>query len=39
MAFDEVGIERKLQLQEVEEIFLESYENSKIYKEKSEEIS
>ena len=34
MAFDEVGMERKLQLQELEEIHLEAYENSKIYKEK-----
>ena len=34
VAFDEVGVERKLQLQELEEIYLEAYENSKIYKEK-----
>ena len=34
MAFDEAGMERKLQLQELEEIRLEAYENSKIYKEK-----
>ncbi|XP_006588183.1 uncharacterized protein [Glycine max] len=34
MAFDEAGMERKLQLQELEEIRLEDYENSKIYKEK-----
>ena len=34
MAFDEVGMDRKLQLQELEEIRLEAYENSKIYKEK-----
>ena len=34
MAFDEAGMERKLQLQELEEIHLEAYENSKIYKEK-----
>ena len=30
MTFDEAGIERKLQLQELEEILLEAYENSKI---------
>ncbi|KAJ9178708.1 hypothetical protein P3X46_010568 [Hevea brasiliensis] len=29
------GVERKLQLQELEEIRLEAYENSKIYKEKT----
>ena len=34
MAFDEAGMERKLQFQELEEIRLEDYENSKIYKEK-----
>ena len=34
MAFDEAGMERKLQLQELEEIRLEAYEKSKIYKEK-----
>ena len=34
MAFDEAGMERKLQLQELEEIRLEAYENSKTYKEK-----
>jgi len=34
MAFDEASTERKLQLQELEEIRLEAYENSKIYKEK-----
>ena len=34
MAFDEAGMDRKLQLQELEEILLEAYENSKIYKEK-----
>jgi len=34
MTFDEVGMERKLQLQELKEIRLEAYENSKIYKEK-----
>ena len=34
MAFDEVGMERKLQLQELEEIRLEAYGNSKIYKER-----
>ena len=30
MTFDEVGMERKLQLQELEEISLEAYENSNI---------
>ncbi|KAJ9170374.1 hypothetical protein P3X46_018486 [Hevea brasiliensis] len=32
---DTTGVERKLQLQELEEIRLEAYENSKIYKEKT----
>ncbi|RDX84249.1 hypothetical protein CR513_34724, partial [Mucuna pruriens] len=32
LAFDQVGKERKLQLQELEELHLEAYENSKIYK-------
>ncbi|XP_006584431.1 uncharacterized protein [Glycine max] len=36
MAFNEAGMERKLQLHELEEIRLEAYENSKIYKEKVE---
>ena len=34
MAFDEAGMEKKLQLQELKKINLEAYENSKIYKEK-----
>ncbi|XP_006596747.1 uncharacterized protein [Glycine max] len=34
MTFAEAGIERKLLLQELEEICVEAYENSKIYKEK-----
>ncbi|RDX98122.1 hypothetical protein CR513_18968, partial [Mucuna pruriens] len=34
LAFDQVGKERKLQLQEHEELRLEAYENSRIYKEK-----
>ncbi|XP_028215036.1 uncharacterized protein LOC114397120 [Glycine soja] len=34
MAFDEASMKRKLQLQELEEIYLEAYENSKSYKEK-----
>ena len=34
MAFDEACTEKKLQFQELEEIHLEAYENSKIYKEK-----
>jgi len=34
MAFVEAGMERKLQLQELKQIHLEAYENSKIYKEK-----
>jgi len=34
MTFDEAGMERKLHLQELEEILLKVYENSKIYKEK-----
>ncbi|RDX69167.1 hypothetical protein CR513_51754, partial [Mucuna pruriens] len=33
-AFDQAGKERKLQLQELKELCLEAYENSKIYKEK-----
>ncbi|RDX84241.1 hypothetical protein CR513_34733, partial [Mucuna pruriens] len=33
LAFDQVSKERKLQLQELEELHLEAYENSKIYKE------
>ncbi|RDY10366.1 hypothetical protein CR513_05119, partial [Mucuna pruriens] len=32
MAYDQVGKERKLQLQELEELHLEEYENSWIYK-------
>ncbi|KAJ9173780.1 hypothetical protein P3X46_016884 [Hevea brasiliensis] len=32
---DTAGVERKLQLQELEEIQLEAYENSRIYKEKT----
>jgi len=32
MAFDEASMERKLQLQELEEILLQAYENSNIYK-------
>ncbi|KAJ8763895.1 hypothetical protein K2173_003677 [Erythroxylum novogranatense] len=35
MKFDEVGENRKLQLQELEEIRREAYENSRIYKEKT----
>ena len=34
MDLNQAGIHRKLQLQELEEIRLEAYENSKIYKEK-----
>ncbi|RDY06068.1 Pol polyprotein, partial [Mucuna pruriens] len=34
MAYGQVGRERKLQLQELEELHLEAYENSQIYKEK-----
>ncbi|RDX67514.1 hypothetical protein CR513_53600, partial [Mucuna pruriens] len=34
LAFDQAGKERKLQLQEFEELRLEAYENFKIYKEK-----
>jgi len=34
MEFNEAGMERNLQLQELEEICLEAYENSKIYMEK-----
>ncbi|RDX87064.1 hypothetical protein CR513_31521, partial [Mucuna pruriens] len=34
MAYDKAGQERKLQLQELEELCLEAYENSRIYKEK-----
>ncbi|RDX76485.1 hypothetical protein CR513_43513, partial [Mucuna pruriens] len=34
MAYDQAGKERKLQLQELEELCLEAYENSQIYKQK-----
>ncbi|RDY05724.1 hypothetical protein CR513_10404, partial [Mucuna pruriens] len=34
MAYDQVGEERKLQLQELEELHLEAYENSCIYKQR-----
>ena len=34
MEFDEASMERKLRFQELEDIRLEAYENSKIYKEK-----
>ncbi|RDY11801.1 hypothetical protein CR513_03482, partial [Mucuna pruriens] len=34
LAFDQAGKEKRLQLQELEELRLEAYENSKIYKEK-----
>ncbi|RDX99468.1 hypothetical protein CR513_17478, partial [Mucuna pruriens] len=34
MAYDQAGQERKLQLQELEELCLEAYENSRIYKQK-----
>ncbi|RDX82429.1 hypothetical protein CR513_36778, partial [Mucuna pruriens] len=34
MAYDQAGRERKLQFQELEELRLEAYENSRIYKEK-----
>ncbi|RDY08450.1 hypothetical protein CR513_07322, partial [Mucuna pruriens] len=34
MAYDQVGEERKLQLQELEELCLEAYENSRIYKQR-----
>ncbi|RDY04280.1 hypothetical protein CR513_11998, partial [Mucuna pruriens] len=34
MAYDQAGHERKLHLQELEELRLEAYENSRIYKEK-----
>ncbi|RDX85028.1 gag-pol, partial [Mucuna pruriens] len=36
MAYDQVGEERKLQLQELEELCLEAYENSRIYKQRDE---
>ncbi|XP_065854963.1 uncharacterized protein [Euphorbia lathyris] len=35
MAYDEAGEERKLQLQELEELRTEAYESSRIYKQKS----
>nr|XP_027102988.1 uncharacterized protein LOC113724265 [Coffea arabica] len=35
MGFDEAGVQRKLQLQELDEIRNEAYENATIYKEKS----
>ncbi|RDX75732.1 hypothetical protein CR513_44348, partial [Mucuna pruriens] len=34
MAYDQADKERKLQLQELEELRLEAYENSQIYKQK-----
>ncbi|RDX85507.1 hypothetical protein CR513_33294, partial [Mucuna pruriens] len=34
LSFDQAGKERKLKLQELEELRLEAYENSKIYKQK-----
>ncbi|RDX81003.1 hypothetical protein CR513_38377, partial [Mucuna pruriens] len=34
MTYDQAGKERKLQLQELEELRLEAYENSQIYKQK-----
>ncbi|RDX79245.1 hypothetical protein CR513_40350, partial [Mucuna pruriens] len=34
IAYDQAGKERKLQLQELEELHLEVYENSQIYKKK-----
>ncbi|RDY03454.1 hypothetical protein CR513_12965, partial [Mucuna pruriens] len=34
VAYDQVGKERKLQLQELEELCLEAYENFQIYKQK-----
>ncbi|XP_057747118.1 uncharacterized protein LOC130966345 [Arachis stenosperma] len=34
MGIDKAGVERKLQLQELESLRLEAYENSRIYKEK-----
>ncbi|XP_074297762.1 uncharacterized protein LOC141628533 [Silene latifolia] len=35
MSLDEAGLHRKLQLQELEEIRLDSYENAALYKEKT----
>ena len=35
MDLDEAGIHRKLQLQELEELRLEAYENARIYKDKT----
>ncbi|RDX96577.1 hypothetical protein CR513_20754, partial [Mucuna pruriens] len=34
LAYDQVGQQRKFQLQELDELHLEAYENSKIYKQK-----
>ena len=34
-SMDQAGEERKLQLSELDEIYLEAYENAKFYKEKS----
>ncbi|RDY09959.1 hypothetical protein CR513_05590, partial [Mucuna pruriens] len=34
MAYDQAGKERKLQLQELEELCFEAYKNSRIYKQK-----
>ncbi|RDY10010.1 hypothetical protein CR513_05540, partial [Mucuna pruriens] len=35
LAYDQVGEQRKFQLQELDELRLEAYENSRIYKKKS----
>ncbi|RDX61315.1 hypothetical protein CR513_60469, partial [Mucuna pruriens] len=34
LAYDQVGEQRKFQLQELDKLRLEAYENSKIYKQK-----
>ncbi|RDY03753.1 hypothetical protein CR513_12613, partial [Mucuna pruriens] len=34
LAYDQVGEQRKFQLQELDELYLEAYENSRIYKQK-----
>ncbi|RDX73952.1 hypothetical protein CR513_46365, partial [Mucuna pruriens] len=39
MAYDQAGEERKLQLQELEELRLEAYENSRIYKQREFQVS
>ncbi|RDX93013.1 hypothetical protein CR513_24794, partial [Mucuna pruriens] len=37
MAYDQAGEQRKFQLQELDELYLEAYENARIYKQKDPE--